>query len=324
MTISLVFNELSLRRLAPDRHTARVWMEELTGTLKTAVEHSVTRLRMREDFKDLVLALDYPMEAWFGDSLVPREEQLFLLTYATQYEYVRPYDDDLRGDERFQSKKMLFEGSFQGERAEGLSYTYLLNGLALSLLSESCWNSGSLELECKEMDPESLEVTCFSTIVNHVSRSGHVLVDHASWIDNRLKTGIRSGSDLVRRAAILFPNLVICKRAEAQLLGMTESSIYLPRILHRLAELESLANMWQVGAFDYEQLSNASRESPSTMSRFGDSRVFYCPDGQSRTFEWHLKGFPNAWRIHFFADSNVRKVLIGYIGKHLPTTKNPT
>lgn len=85
-----------------------------------------------------------------------------------------------------------------------------------------------------------------------------------------------------------------------------------------------MAARWRKGGFDYHQLHPASGEGKATMDRYGDERNFLCPDGQKRTFEWHLKGLPNAWRIHIWADSHSRKILIGYVGRHLPTINDPT
>ena len=324
MTLSLIFNDLSLRRPAPDRQTARKWMTEFIGTLKAAVDHKVTVLRMRDNFGDLPLSLDYPMGAWFGDNSVSRDERDFVLAYATQYSFIRPYDEDLRGDQEFQSGKLSFEGRFGGEKAEGLGFAHLLNGLALSILSEPCWNTHSLELDCEELDSESSEISKRRETLPHVSRSRHVAVEHAGWIAERIRTGVGSGPDLLTNAITLFPNLVFCRYATTQIMKLTESSMYLPRILERLSELEKLADAWQWGNFNYRQIHNASPESPSTMGRFGDRREFVCPDGQRRTFEWHLKGLPNAWRIYIVADTKEKKILIGYVGKHLPTASDPT
>ena len=299
-------------------------MTELVETLKAAADSNVTVLRMRDNFKDLSLSPDYPLAAWFGDNRVSRDERDFVLAYATQYSFIRPYDGDLRGDEEFQSHRRLFEGKFGNERAEGLGFAFLLKGLALSILSESCWDTHSLELVCEELDPDSLDIATFQETLHHASRGRHVAIDHADWVTNRVRTDLRSGRDLVENAFKYFPNLVFCSGAQKQISSLTESSLYMPTIVDRMFELERLANDWNRGSFDYRQIRNASPESKPTMDRFGDRREFICPDGRKRTFEWHLKGFPNAWRVHIVADPKVYKILIGYVGKHLPTDKYPT
>lgn len=324
MTLSLIFNDLSLRNPVPDRHTARRLMKEFVVTLKSAVEHKVTVLRMRENFGDMILSPNYPLLAWFDDSQVPKDESEFLLFFSTRYSFIRPYDDDLQNNSEFQSDKNLFEASFNGEKAEGLGFAHLLNGLALSILTEPCWDTPVLDLDCKELDPESEEISEYRENLLHVSRGRHVTEDHADWIEERIRSGVRDGADLLRNAVDLFPNLVFCSEANKQIERLAASSMHLPRILERLLELERLANSWTENNFNYHLIHNASPESQSTMSRYGELRRFVCPDGQRRTFEWHLKGLPLKWRIHIWADSLQKKILIGYVGKHLPTSTDPT
>ncbi|MXZ19224.1 MAG: hypothetical protein F4Y84_01170 [Caldilineaceae bacterium SB0665_bin_25] len=324
MPLSLVFNDLSLRRPAPDHHTARKWMTGFVATLKTAAAHNVTVLRIRDNFKDLALSPEYPLGAWFGDERVSIEERDFVLDYATRYSFIQPYDVDLQDDTEFQSKKRLFEGRFGEERAEGLGFAHLLNGLAISILSEPCWDTHSVELECEELDPESLGISKSLKTLPHASRREHVANDHASWIAEQIQLGIHSGLDLLENAITLCPNLVFCSGAKSQIASLTETSLYLPKILDRMLELEKLARAWEKGSFNYRQIRNASPESKPTMDKFGDRRRFVCPDGQIRTFEWHLKGFPNAWRVHILADPIQYKIMIGYVGRHLPTAKHPT
>ena len=324
MTVSLVFNELSLRRPAPDKHTARKWMTEFVGTLKAAIDHKVTVLRMRDNFGDLPLSLDYPMGAWFGDNSVSRDERDFVLAYATQYSFIRPYDEDLRDDENFQSGKLAFEGKLGSDKAQGLGFAYLLKGLALSILSEQCWDTAWLNLDCFEWDPEYQKFVEKSETLRHVARSRHLTDIHVSWIEERIRASVRTGSELLQRASILFPNLVFCKGARKQIEDSAASSMPLPSVLEHLFELEKLANAWEQGEFNYQNIHNASPESPSTLGRFGQQRSFVCPDGQRRLFSWHLKSLPNPWRIHIQADSRQKKILIGYVGRHLPTVRDPT
>ena len=319
MTVSLVFNELSLLCPAPNRHTAREWMTELTKTLKTAVDHDVTVLRMRDNFGDLLLSPNYPMQAWFDDGRVSPEERLFVLTFTTQYRFIRPYDEDLRNDQEFQSRKLLFEGKFKGRKADGLGHSFLLNGLALSILSDSSWDTPWIELDCEEIDLETGELEETRERIRHVSRPRHVSNDHSAWIDDQSRAGVRTGSDFLHIAPVRFPGLEFCDEARKQIEALTESSMHLPRVKERLFELGYLSNEWKQGNFNYRQIHNSSDESSSTMGRYGHQRRFLCPDGQRRTFRWHLKGLPLMWRIYIWADAVDRKLLVGYVGKHLET-----
>lgn len=324
MTVSLVFNELSLRSPAPDKRTARNWMTEFASALRAAVELDIVVLRMRDSFGELLLSQNYPVHAWFHDKSVSREEQEFLLTYATRYTFIQPFDRDLGGNEEFQSNKPFFDAKFEGEKAEGLGYACLLNGLAVSMLSESSWDTPRLSLECEELNLESGEIIEYRVLLHHVSRVQHVVEDHAAWVEKRIVDGINTGVDLLRVANARFPDMVFCDNARKQVENLTENSFQLPRVRDRLFELGQLIEGWKHGGFNYHQIHNASDESPSTISRYGNQRRFVCPDGQRRLFSWHLKGLPFMWRIHIRAIQEERRVLIGYVGKHLPTVKNPT
>lgn len=51
---------------------------------------------------------------------------------------------------------------------------------------------------------------------------------------------------------------------------------------------------------------------------YGHARTFLCPDGERRVFSWHSKINYEKWRVHFIDFPATRRVLIGYVGKHLP------
>lgn len=325
MTFSLVFNDLSVRHQAPDKHTARRWMTEFVETLRAAICHDATALRMNDSFKNLMLCPGYPMGAWFGDNSVSQDERIFLLEKATRHPFlIRPYDADRINDEKFQSSKLLFQGKYEGTEALGLGFAYLLDGVAVSILSENCWYTSSLEVDCEEIDPESGELEEYRQRIPHVAKPHHVTDDHQAWIELRIRDGVSTGFDLLRVAKTRFPKMVFCDDARKQIEALTESSMHLPRVRERLFELGQQINAWEQGNFNYYKIHNASTESPSTIGKYGDRREFVCPDGQRRLFAWHLKGLPLKWRIHIYADPEERQVLIGYVGRHLPTSTNPT
>ena len=146
-----------------------------------------------------------------------------------------------------------------------------------------------LDLDFEKLDPESEKFSEHRETLRHVSRSRHVSDDHAVWIEERIQASVRTGSELLQKASILLPNLVFCKGARKQIEGSAASSMPLPSVLEHLFELEKLATRLGAREFNYQNIHNASPESPSTMGRFGEQRSFVCPDGQPRTFEWHLK-----------------------------------
>ncbi|MCI0528399.1 MAG: hypothetical protein L0Y56_13245, partial [Nitrospira sp.] len=66
-----------------------------------------------------------------------------------------------------------------------------------------------------------------------------------------------------------------------------------------------------------------SPESQATLQQFGRERTFRSPDGEERIFSWHVRLTPGSWRIYFFPEE-AGKMIVGYIGPHLPTVSYPT
>jgi hypothetical protein len=54
----------------------------------------------------------------------------------------------------------------------------------------------------------------------------------------------------------------------------------------------------------------------STLNMYSKERTIRCPDGEKRVFQWHLK--KGDTRIHFFDFPAAKRILVGYVGNHLP------
>lgn len=64
-----------------------------------------------------------------------------------------------------------------------------------------------------------------------------------------------------------------------------------------------------------EEGVTCSRESSSTMNKYGEERIFR-HRGQSRKMELHIK-VGRHLRIYFDIDRENQKIIIGYCGRHL-------
>jgi hypothetical protein len=94
----------------------------------------------------------------------------------------------------------------------------------------------------------------------------------------------------------------------------------LEHVKDRLRKLQQYAESWTEGSFSSNKLHcSASPESEATLKQYSKERTFLCPDEKKRMFSWHVR-LPLGWRIHFYPEQP-RKILIGYIGEHLPTAK---
>nr|WP_294988948.1 hypothetical protein [uncultured Sediminibacterium sp.] len=126
------------------------------------------------------------------------------------------------------------------------------------------------------------------------------------------------------RRTELFSKIILCPSVEAQVLAI--GGQYLDQIVDRIRELDKYVDaFWANGNFNYNDANNRtslniSPESESTMQRedLVNLRVFSLPDGRRECFELHIK--TGNLRFHFLPENN--HIYIGYIGKHLKTSKD--
>jgi hypothetical protein len=159
--------------------------------------------------------------------------------------------------------------------------------------------------------------------IKHASSKQHI-EEIAPWIREQLSSDIRDGKQLWIERSNLFDRIDLCDCVEKQLIDILAGDPKLIHIVNTLSTLNQKCQSWDTGSLSLEGLDE-SGESESTMNNpnFRKKRTFRCPDGQDRVFERHIKLKFCNWRIHFLAETPVR-VIIGYIGTHLPTTKYPT
>jgi hypothetical protein len=317
MSLEMVFNELSLQNSADDIQAARQLMDSFIQTIRVATKHGISKiLRTHEGFFASLLAPDYPLARWLNDHEVEREEKQYIKSLTTKSPF-------LIGLESLQETDWAYEFRFDSHIALGLGYAFRLETLAISFFSNQCWDSPHLSLEYAHLD-ESENLATHQTTVVHACRKEHIET-HKEWFENRIKTSVQDGADLWSRRESLFPSLSFCDEVQTQITVLNSGSPWLRPIVKRLFELESYCKEWDSDFFQADLLpSKASNESQSTLQQYGNERTFLCPDGEERIFSWHVRLTPGAWRLHFFPDADNKKILVGYIGPHLPTVSDPT
>lgn len=318
MDLEMVLNELSLRASADDIPTARQLMSELLNTVRTATSHGIKKvIRTHSDFQSTILAPEYPVARWRNDNEVDREARRFFLTLITK----APFLADV-SDPKLEDAVNLSEFKHQGISASGLGIAYLLETLALSLVSEQCWDCSRLQMNFTRLDENGDLIDEIIEII-HASRGTH-LKQHVDWIKNRIRTGVSDGIELWNRREELFPNLEFCNAVNKQLQDIRAGQLELQPVIKALFELQNCCKSWNTGAFSVEKYPiEESGESEATLNKYRKERTFCCPDGKERLFERHVKLRICNWRIHFFPEKP-GKVIIGYVGRHLPTLKYRT
>ncbi len=318
MAMEIVLNDLSLQTQADSVHIARRWMLDFIETAREATELGVKPvIRTSENFYATVLAPGYSLSDWLIDNYVDRDDQRFILISAKV-----PFNADLQ-DNEIEDKQLLSEFFHVGEPAQGLGFAYLIDALAVSLLSEPRWNCSRLELEVRQLD-ENEDLIDERVEIVHASRSSHVQ-EHTNCINKRIRSKVRDGLELWNRKDELLPSLEFCESVVKQLQSIRAGNLELQPVVKALFELESYCKNWKTGAFSLEgYVIEASRESQPTLNKYGKQRTFRCLDGKERLFDWHIKLRLCNWRIHFFPDLGPGKIIIGYVGRHLPTVSDPT
>ena len=316
MTLDMILNELSLQTPAPNISVARKWMSGFVQTILCIKSQAGRQasLRTQYNFHSTLLASDYPLQRWLNDSEVDREEQRFIKTLATK----SPFSQDIVNLEvqEIESNLAACEFRYQGNIAIGLGIAFTLDTIAVSLLSDNCWDCSHLNVDVisADVDDESLSV------VRHTSRREH-LHAHIGWIKTIIQDNLIDGAALWNKRSELFPNLQFCDSVKKQLENLRIGDSMLPPIRKKLFELQNYSETWLVGGFNAELIGcKATPESEATLKKYLQERTFLCPDGQNRIFSWHVRLTPLPWRIHFYPEHQ-SQIIIGYIGSHLPTAK---
>jgi hypothetical protein len=148
------------------------------------------------------------------------------------------------------------------------------------------------------------------------------LASYNTFIDNN--NWELTPQTLWERKEELFSRVVFCPSVEEQIL--TIGGTYLEQIVDKIRELDSYVQQkWNDGNFSYLNAKqntslNISPESNSTMQQqeLVNLRVFSLPDGRRECFELHIK--TGNLRFHIYPENF--RIYIGYIGSHLPTSRN--
>jgi hypothetical protein len=204
------------------------------------------------------------------------------------------------------------EYKFAGREAQGLFVAFSMDGLAVSLSSHDLWNVAWIQVEKSWIDNQDVQSRTLS--VEHACRAIH-LDAHAQWLLEKEPSPPANGVELWDGRLSLFPSLEFCGAVESQIKSLGGNEPRFKAVVRGLGDLQIYCDSWDTENFDINRLSNASGESESTLNMYSNERIFQCPDGEYRLFEWHLKRGDT--RIHFFDFPQRKRILVGYAGAHL-------
>ncbi|WP_413175351.1 hypothetical protein [Anabaena azotica] len=334
MEIDLILNELSLENPASDKQTARQWMSNFINTIKALHSQGVkVYLRTKDNFKATILAYNaysdpivyYPIGSWLDDNEVRKEEIDFILTLATG----SPFSKNIPNPEieGIENNEGLSEFCYEGKVALGLGIAYVLDTLAISFISDMCWDASHIELD-QILLSDGQEIIDQKVEIRHASRKNNIQY-HSEWIqkqieEDKIQEDILDGNDIWDRREELFPNLEFCENVGKQIQGLDYGTPILQQVKKKLFKLQNYCQTWTEGDFNLDLLpSKATPESQSRLDSLEEKLTFKCPDTKKRIFSLHIRMTPGAWRLHFSTELGIcpelgtGKIIIGYIGEKI-------
>ena len=196
-----------------------------------------------------------------------------------------------------------------------LGATYSLKQLALSFSSNEIWDKPFFLLTHKKLENSDINVS-------NVTTKEHWNLHFMQILDERRDQALNS-QDFETRLDKEFSNIIIIDSVLKKLKN-EQSKLFLREIWDAFQELNEIIEKAEC-RISYAYIINKthltiSDESPSVkqnkkysrhrMKIYNDKREF---------FGHHIKNFTGPKRVHFIIDNQKNKIVIGYIGNHLPT-----
>jgi len=229
-------------------------------------------------------------------------------------------EHDYAALEQFELSDFFLSGT--ENRMPSLGAAIILNKIAVSFQSASCWEFAEIKLVQRRLRKNG-ELTDRHCLAKNCSTVEH-WEQHFRGIAEQRKNNCRKGQVFWANREAEFPNLIFCKQSKRNFSNLSVSDALFNRLWENLTLLN---NHIEASGSDAElrELSNLdfSDESDSvkTNRKLSRYRMFTLPDGSRKFFGLHIKNFPASFRLHFFPDYQNKRVYIGYFGKHLPTSR---
>lgn len=195
-----------------------------------------------------------------------------------------------------------------------------------SFATRSPWNTSPIQICISRMDSET------AVIVNE-NRDIHNFYNYSIFLDylptllEKRNASLSSGREIVNKLHDFYPGIFLCGKAAQQLNNWSCSLSILDQVKLSMEKLSQFVSEWEKGNFLYYrseslreiglpfQVSGES-ERVNNCPRLREEREFWLPCGHREFFEQHIK-MSSGYRLHFYPDSENKKIYIGYIGPHL-------
>jgi hypothetical protein len=313
IAMRIFFNELSIGCYS-NREEACQGMYDVTSAIEELRRIGYCKeINLSRSFANLKLCNDYSVYSCCMDKIHHANERDKLRSFLTLFTK-GPYIDD-----EFEAANMsgTVEYLFDDMQTVGLMMSYVFNGVAVSLSGDLRFADFEVFLKRRELlsDGTLRESECKTYSI----KDAEMVKQKKFPLRERLLENIKTGKDILEHASRIFGNLEFCENAKKQLSGIHGHEEYFHELKRHLSVMNEYIEL--DGPFKPPGIDFAERESESTKQNrdLAQSRTFKCPDGTSRPFFAHSK-IGSKYRIHVRPDISSKRVLVGYIGLHLPTS----
>ncbi|HJH30245.1 MAG TPA: hypothetical protein C5S51_11280 [Methanosarcinaceae archaeon] len=201
---------------------------------------------------------------------------------------------------------------YNGNSVKLLGAAYLLKQLAFSFGSDEMWNEPFFLLECEELVSNDIKVS-------NVTTREHWDIYFGEILEERRKQAL-SSDDIEKRLKGEFPNIIFTNDASKQIKN-EHSPVFLGEIWYACKKLNEVVERVGDQVSYHHVISETDLEITDESSTVKNNRKLEryrmkMYDGKRRFFAHHIKNFSGAKRVHFIIDDG--KIVIGYLGKHLP------
>ncbi len=322
MILKLVLNHHSLP--FNNRGASESGILDFLSILKTCRQFGYKFLIIDDEqdasLMQLELSKDYFIRNWYAISKAQSKYQdwrAVLLSIETKqplFEYQIDY-----------SIEVGLMGENKGKNT--LLSAYVNDTFLVSFATKYLWRKNHLPVWVYNLKEDSEEATELLNLYDNLS----IEVHRKELEDNQRKL-FNTANKIWKNRQVLFPNLTLLQDQIGKVLqNWSHRNDILDKARDSLEILDKFCSQWKNGDYpDYQHNylrklglnSQVSGETTKTKSnpRYTKERLFWLPDGREVLCENHIK-LPNGFRMHFYSDSEKKRIYVAYLGPHLKTSR---
>lgn len=269
------------------------------------------------DFLERQFIEGYDVYGWLKSNKVSQREKAYLRSMINRKQIIERA--------QYSGSELFIDVNGAEKSAVGCLAAYEAEESVVSMMTNPCWDVDVIPARYICVSEEEQELREEEVEVRNCSCLEHVecLVREKKEREVRM---VSSGVELWEKRESIYPHLVFCDSVRKQLLS-ANNYLQIKMIKKRLGILENYFATYE-GEFKKEDIGHGCREESESVAsnkELRGMRIFTSPYGREGFFSWHISfsgDFPG--RIHFIPDAEHKVGIIGYVGKHLPTSKYST